>query len=189
MNKIIASILIICTVNVLVYYIHPQPETLILTRDKGLKEPWRLLTYQFEHISQTHLLENIIGLMLVGFIAREANIKFKDFIFVYIASVFIVIPFVYLVYPTDTVAGNSTGIYGLLSYTLLKERKIIPPYLSLPLFTLVMFTAPIINLYQAGALIMKNLQSSIYHFIGYLSGIGVFHLNQRKPYKKVLRRT
>jgi len=187
MNKITVFVLAVCVLNILVYYLNPQPGSLTLDSESGLREPWRLLSYQFQHVSLNHLVENIMGLCLVGFIAREADIAYTEFLQVYLMSVFVVLPFVFFVFPGDVVAGNSSGIYGLLSFSLVRERRIIPLYFSLPVFAVVMFISPLLSVFSAGVLVMRQLQSSIYHFIGFLSGVGSCYIFGRRSSKRVLR--
>ncbi len=180
MDKIIIFVLGVCVINTVVYYIFPYPELLILNKEKCINQPWRFITYQFQHTSQKHLFENIIGLFLVGFIARDIDISFNNFVLTYFISIFVVIPFVLFVFPTNTVAGNSTGIYGILSFSLIKGRRFVPLRITLPLFTLIIFLSPILNFINAGKMIIKQFQSSLYHFIGFISGIILYHLPKKK---------
>lgn len=62
-------------------------EALALIPEKFFSgEIWRLVTFQFTHLSELHLFENIAGVLLVGFLATELKIATSDFSFVYFLS-------------------------------------------------------------------------------------------------------
>ncbi len=185
MYKILGFVIIICAINASVFMLLSSPESLMLTKD-AINQPWRLLTFQLCHLTSMHLVENIIGFLLVGFIATEINMDIRDFTLAYLASIFIVIPFVFLLTSENPLAGNSTGIYGALSATLIKSRKLIPLKVTLPLSTLLIFPASITDFMGEYLHAGTYFQSEFYHFTGFVSGAILSFVSIKKP-KRILR--
>ena len=94
MNKIIAFIALFSAVYVFVFLLPNHVDRFALTPEKVQNgEFWRFVTYPFTHLATTHLVENIIGLVLVGILAIELKTLFGDFSSVYmLAGFFAVIP-------------------------------------------------------------------------------------------------
>ncbi|MCK4492297.1 MAG: rhomboid family intramembrane serine protease [Candidatus Altiarchaeales archaeon] len=185
MYKILGFVIITCAINASVFTLLSSPESLMLTKD-AINQPWRLLTFQFCHISQMHLTENIIGFILIGLIATEIDMNIKDFLLAYYASVFIVIPFILLLAAEYAMAGNSTGIYGALSMTFIKIRKLIPLKVTIPLSALFIFPTTITDLIGEYPHAENYLQSEFYHLIGFVSGAITPLVSIKKP-KHILR--
>ncbi len=185
MYKILLFVVLICVINVLVFVLLSDLGLFMLTRE-AFDQPWRFLTFHFCHLSQTHLVENVIGFLLVGFIATEINADIGRFVVAYFAAVFIVIPFVFLLSSEGPVAGNSTGIYGVLSMALVKSKKLVPLKITLPLFILLIFSMSTVNFLRCGMCFEKYFESEFYHFIGFVSGAIVSFVSIRRP-KYILR--
>ncbi|HDH41068.1 MAG TPA: rhomboid family intramembrane serine protease [Candidatus Altiarchaeales archaeon] len=184
MYKILLFVVLICIINALVF-VFLDSDLFMLTK-KAFNQPWRFLTFQFCHLNQMHLMENIIGFLLVGFIAAEINADLWKFSLAYFASVFVVIPFVFLLSSEGPVAGNSTGIYGALSMTLIESRKLVPIRITVPLFMLLIFSMSIVNFLRCGMCFERYFESEFYHFIGFVSGAVVSSVSIKKR-KYILR--
>ncbi len=180
MYKLLAFVLLVCAINSSFFLFLSDITPFMLTKNI-INLPWSLITFQFCHLSQMHLVENIIGFVLVGFIATELNLNLKEFSFAYFAAVFVVIPLIFLLPYNDPIAGNSSGIYGVLSLVLLKSRKLIPLKLILPLFTLFMFSSSILDFVGYDPCNERCFQGEFYHFMGFVSGAVVSSIPTRKP--------
>jgi len=90
----------------------------------SLSEQWTgILLYPFAHTGISHLLTNLISLMLVGAIAAELGMSWKRFLLVFLAAAWLsAIPFV-LLFPSATFMGLSGGIYGAFGIELLGMRR------------------------------------------------------------------
>lgn len=179
MYRILIMVAAICVINASAFMFLPDLNLFMLTLNAS-NEPWRFLTFQFCHLSQMHLIENIIGFLLVGFIATEINADLGRFSAAYFASVFVVIPFIFLLSSEGPVAGNSSGIYGALSMVLVKSRKLISLKITLPLFILLMFSMSIMNFLRCDMCFEKYFESEFYHFIGFVSGAIVSSVSIKK---------
>jgi membrane associated rhomboid family serine protease len=136
-------------------------------------EPWRFVTFQFVHLNSLHLIENVVGLLVVGILAAELDVDFRKFLMVYVLSVFIVVAAMALFYPSAVVAGNSTGIYGLLALCAIRSRKLVPLKLSLPLFLFFIFSMSIMSMFSCGMCIPSFLKGEVFHFSGFTAGIAL----------------
>jgi len=129
-----------------------------------------LFLFQFMHFSLTHLMENVVGLALVAAIAMELDMKFENFLKAYFVGVFIAVP-VLLFFPGAIIAGNSTGIYSVLAATLVKAKNFVPQKITLPLFSVFIFSLSIANFFMCGSCISNLLKTDIMHFSGFASGV------------------
>jgi membrane associated rhomboid family serine protease len=178
MYKILAFVVIVCIINVSAFFLLPSAQ-FMLTKD-FVSQPERILTFQFFHVNQMHLIENIVGLLIVGFIATEINLSMRDFLFAYYLSIFIVVPLALLIASDYPLGGNSTGIYGVLALSLFRSRKLIPLKVSMPVFTLMIFPSTLANLTKYDFYSNKILQSEFYHFAGFLAGLAVSSFSIKK---------
>ena len=185
MNKILLFVLVICLVNVLVFLLIPS-SSFTFNLNLFLREPWRILTFQFFHVDIFHLLENVVGLMFIAFIAIELDVDFKSFLSVYLLSVFVVFLPIILVFPLATVAGNSTGIYGVLAFCIIKARKLISAKITIPLLTALIFSFSILNFILCGMCFLTYFKGEFFHFYGFLTGIALSFMPAPKP-KHILR--
>ena len=170
-NKIILFILIISFINIFLFFVVPDSSIFTLNIKNLLAEPWRIFTFQFFHVSLIHLIENVIGFVFVAFFAMEFYIDFKDFLIVYFLSVFIVITPMIFLFPDISVAGNSTGIYGILALSLIKGRKLISEKITIPLTLVFIFSLSAINFISCGICYEKFFKSEFLHFVGFISGM------------------
>ena len=172
MDRILLFVLVICLVNFLVFLFVPNSSPYTFNLDSFLREPWRLFTFQFFHINIFHLLENAVGFIFIALIAIELEINFKNFLFIYSLATFIVILPLLLVFPFDIVAGNSTGIYGVLALCLIKARKLVSLKITLPLVVISIFSLSIFNFILRSTFV-PLFKGEFFHFIGFFSGIAL----------------
>lgn len=184
-NRILLFAVLICIVNVFVFFF-VSSSSYTLNLPLSLNEPWRFFTFQFFHVDIFHLLENLMGLIFVAFVAIELNIDLKSFLFVYLLSVFVVLLPIALVFPLATVAGNSTGIYGILALCLIKARKLVPSKITLPLIIVFMFSFCILNFILCGMCFLPFFKGEFFHFSGFLAGMTLSFMPPPKP-KHILR--
>ncbi|MFH1972299.1 MAG: rhomboid family intramembrane serine protease [archaeon] len=129
-------------------------------------ELWRILTFSFVHISEIHLIENIIAIFILNMIILQLNLKFKEIIYPLVGGV-IILPLIEgIFFPTIVIAGASLAIYSLFgSLTFKFKNNLIKiGYLSLFLF---IFAMDIIYTY------LNNLgiENSILHPLAFILGI------------------
>ena len=172
-------------------------EALALIPEKFFSgEIWRLVTFQFTHLSELHLFENIAGVLLVGFLATELKIATSDFSFVYFLSgslaplpIFTVVSFAAL--------GASAAIYGALGLILLEATKfsIKISYVAVALIAAIFLQSGLM-LFSYGVScegLLFNLKQAATHFSGLIFGLGIFFLitktrwNLTKKKRQILR--
>ncbi|MFQ6009752.1 MAG: rhomboid family intramembrane serine protease [Candidatus Aenigmatarchaeota archaeon] len=181
MNKIVIFTLAVVLINIACFFTLSADVFALSFTDFQV---YQLLSFQFMHFSLLHLVENIIGLAFVAGIAVELDMKFESFLMVYLLAVFIAVP-VLSFFPGAVIAGNSTGIYGVLAATLSKARNFISQKITLPLFTVFIFSLSIANFFMGGVALNNVLKTDIFHFSGFASGT-VARL-QRRRVKRILR--
>jgi len=85
-------------------------------------EFWRFLTYPFDHLDSSHLLKNLIGLMIITIGIIELKTKFSDFSSVYILAGFLaVLPLWFLI--QFTALGASVAVYSAFGLIALEAKK------------------------------------------------------------------
>ena len=196
MNKILVFTVVLIIIYVGVFFIPNRVERLALTPEK-VSEVWRFITYSFAHLSTKHLIENIIGLGLVAFIARELKTTFSDFSATYLSSGFLsVIPIWLIMSFTALGASNAIfGGFGLITQNIKKFQ--IKSWYIIVLLIFIIFIGSIISYFSYG---IKSEQFSfairqgLAHFSGLVFGIVFFaFLGKIKPIitkrkRNVLRR-
>jgi membrane associated rhomboid family serine protease len=141
-------------------------------------EGWRIFTYQWVHLNNAHLFENVVTVVLLGVISTELRTEWTDFLLVYFVSgTLAILPILLL--SQFTALGASTAIYGgfgLISQELVKFK--IKPIYVIAGITLLIFFRTIIQLVNCGLCdeSIFLLRQSGAHFSGMLMGIGVHKL-------------
>jgi len=69
-----------------------------------------------------------------------------------------------------TVAGNSTGIYGVLALSLLRGRKLISGKITIPLVFVSIFLLSIVSFISCGICYEKFFKSEFFHFFSFVYG-------------------
>jgi membrane associated rhomboid family serine protease len=171
-NRILLFSILICIINVIAFFFVPSIGY-TLNLSISFSEPWRFFTFQFFHVDMLHLMENLIGMMFMALIAIELGIDFRSFSSVYFLSVFVVILPIIALFPLATVAGNSTGIYGLLALCLIKARKLLSAKITVPVLFFFIFASSIVNFFQCGLCFVQFFNGEVFHFTGFLTGIAL----------------
>lgn len=152
-------------------------------------EWWRLFTYQFVHLNELHLFENVVSLAILGLIAAELNAKWDELSIIYIVSGILAIFPVFII-SQFTALGASTAIYGGFGFLSqeLEQFKIKPIYILLGLTFLIFFRG-ILSLIDCG--FCDNsiflLRQAGAHFSGLLIGVGFYkaiYINIHKSFLK-----
>jgi len=139
-------------------------------------EWWRLLTYQFVHLNEAHLFENVISAALLGFIAVELNARWDELSLVYFVSGMLAIFPVFLI-SQFTALGASTAIYGGFGFLSqeLAQFKIKPIYIII-LLTLFVFLRGGIKIFSCGICdeSIFLLRQGAAHFSGLMIGVALY---------------
>ena len=111
-------------------------------------QPWRFITFMFTHDGIWHLLTNVMGLTLVGFLALELGIRSSAFFAVFVGvGILTVTPAVLLSSPY-TFAGASAGIAGLFGATSVEFKRYGFPVLPIFVIFALVLAAP--SMVEAG---------------------------------------
>lgn len=142
-------------------------------------EYWRFVTYPFVHLNIIHLIENILSLGLIVFIAFELKTNFSDFSSTYLSSGFLsALPAIFLMSFIALGASNAIfGGFGLISQETKKYN--IKAWIIILLLTIAIFINPITGFFSYGienAQVISDFKQSIAHFSGFVFGIGFFFL-------------
>jgi len=137
-------------------------------------EIWRIITFNFVHVDMTHLIGNLIALIITLILAYELELSGIDFLFVFFVSGIIIALIESLILPYVMIAGASLGIYAVLGAITLKGKKFMPQYyfIILILFSVLMnymFTCK-------DCLNTSMLLQAIFHLCGFFIGLGIYSL-------------
>jgi len=173
---IILFVAIIIALNIFAFYSAPSEQ---FDFSADTTEIWRVVTFQFFHFDGMHLLQNVLGLALTAALAMEIGLNFREFTTVYFVGIFIAIPIAFL-FPQAAIAGNSTGIYAVLAASLIKARKLIPQYITLPLFGIFIFSNSLASLLSCGQDCLNGIfKTDFFHFFGFATGAGAEYVEQK----------
>ncbi|MBW2966310.1 rhomboid family intramembrane serine protease [Candidatus Woesearchaeota archaeon] len=184
MNKILIFAAILIIIYSSIFFIPNRFEILSLNPEK-ISEIWRFITYPFTHLNTKHLIENIIGLSLVAFIARELKTAFNDFSSTYLSSGFLsVIPIWLILSFTALGASNAIfGGFGLITQNIKKFQ--IKSWYIIVLLIIIIFLSSITNYFSYGSKseqFVSSIKQNLAHFSGLIFGIGFFFfLSKIKP--------
>jgi len=131
-------------------------------------EFWRFLTYPFAHLNTGHLIENLVGLLIITAGIVELKTRFSDFSSIYLLAGFLaVLPLWFII--QFTALGASVAIYSIFGLIALESKK----YEIKEWHMLVLFSGIILaEAYLAGASTAKL--SSLSHLSGLIFGIFSF---------------
>ena len=178
MGKILIFAVILIVIYITVFFIPGSVDKFALNPEKT-SEIWRFVTYKFAHLNIMHLIENIIGLGLIAFIAIELKTAFSDFSSTYLSSGFLsVLPIWFITSFTALGASNAIfGGFGLISQE--TKKYDIKGWIIILILTLLIFIKSIANFFSYGIVSEEFIfafRQSIAHFSGLLFGIGFFFL-------------
>lgn len=144
---------------------------------------WRLITYPLVHVGLTHLIENIIALVITALLAYEFGLRGKHFIIVFLLSGIIIALTDAFLFPAILIAGLSLGIYAVLGSLSIKGSNFIPKYILIPLLGFSVFLKYIFEAFS-----IESLKQSLFHISGFVTGIAVFYLLIKiRKKKKILQ--
>jgi len=184
MNKILMFAAVLTIIYVGVFFIPNRVEKFALVPEK-ISEVWRFMTYSFAHLNAKHLIENIIGLSLVAFIARELKTAFNEFSSAYLSSGFLSVLPIWLIM-SFTALGASNAIFGGFGLITQNVKKFqIKSWHIIVLLTVIIFLSSIISYFSYGPgskQFISAVKQSLAHFSGLVFGIGFyFFLSRIKP--------
>ncbi len=165
----VVIILLVC-----IFLVPGSEKRLALDADKFFSgEYWRIVSYPFVHLNWSHLIENIVGLALVGFIAFELKTKFFDYSLTYFSSgILAVLPLWLIV--SFIALGSSAAIYGLFGFVALGISKFgLKARNVLFVVVLVIFGRFFYSLFFGGEVKFYLIQA-LAHFSGLVFGLGLF---------------
>jgi len=107
-------------------------------------EFWRLMTFPVVHVSSSHLLENIIAMVIAFGLAWELEEDRVKFIFSFAMACLVVATLNMAFFPTMLIAGASVGIYAVFGAisangSMFLSARILTPALAVPLLVRMSF--------------------------------------------------
>lgn len=181
--------LLIALISTLIYLLFPN--SLEIFSFSGVKfisgEVWRIATFPFAHISLTHLIENIIAIAAVSFLAYEFGLKGKQFLLYFLAVSFIVALADAFLFPLLIIAGASLGVYGIIGALSIKGSNFIPKLYLIPLLGISIFFKYFLTLINCPDCPI-NLPQTLFHFSGFVVGIFLIYIPKKfKSKKRILK--
>jgi membrane associated rhomboid family serine protease len=173
-KKIILLMALLCIIYISIFFIPERVDKLALSPEKAMHgEWWRFFTYPFAHLNAKHLIENIIGALLIGIIATELKIEFGYMIIIYLLAGFLAVLPLWIVWQFVAL-GASTAIFG--GFGLISRET--PKYQmnSIIVFMIVIafiFTSSVFRLFSGGVdeQFLGSLKQDASHFSGFLFGV------------------
>lgn len=166
---------LIAVLSTMIYF--SIPNSIDLLSFSGVKfltgEVWRIATFSFTHSSLNHLLENIIAIAVVSFLAYEFGLRGKQFLLYFIAVSFIVAIADALLFPLLIIAGASLGVYGVIGALSIKGSNFIPKLYLIPLLGASIFIKFFFKFISCPTCDI-TLKQEMFHFSGFLVGIFLF---------------
>ncbi|MFH1592130.1 MAG: rhomboid family intramembrane serine protease [Candidatus Woesearchaeota archaeon] len=150
-------------------------------------EFWRLITFSFVHITTLHLIENIVAIALVSFLAYEFGLAGRSFVVFFIAVSFVIALADAFMFPLLVIAGASLGIYGVLGVLSIKGSNFVPKVYLIPLLGASVFLKYLLTLFT-GSGSYSDLPQTLFHFSGFVTGLFLFYIPRKfKKRKYVLK--
>ncbi len=145
-------------------------------------EFWRIITYPFVHASSNHLLENLIALFVVVLLSYELDLSLKEFLFVFLVSGILVALFSGMLFPYLIIVGSSLGIYSIFGALSLKDQEIMPKYLFISIFGIIIFLNVVYTIY-----VNNDFTQPAYHAAGFVSGAVLVTIKKIHRKKRILQ--
>ncbi len=143
-----------------------------------LHEYWRFITYQFAHLSLGHLVENIVGLGVLSFIAIELNSNLNSFSSTYLASGLLSAIPLWLLFPFS-ILGASNAVLGGFGLVSMEARKVnINGALVIAGLTVLIFMKSFLTFAHQGIndMFIIYFGQALIHFSGLIFGVCLFYL-------------
>jgi len=172
------------TVYIAAFFIPNGVEEFALNPEKS-SEFWRFITYPFVHLDIMHLVENIIGLVLITLIAIELKTAFSDFSSAYLSSGFLSILPVWIIMPFIALGASNAifGGFGMISQETKKYN--INGAAVAAIIGVLIFASSLASLFSYGIGSEQfniDFKQSLSHLSGLIFGIGFFFLIRKiKP--------
>ena len=196
MKKVFIFGIALITIYIAVFFIPDSAERFALSPEK-ISEFWRFATYPFAHLNARHLIENVIALSLVIFIAFELKTLFSDLSSTYMSSGFLSVLPVWLAM-RFTALGASNAIFGGFGLISQEARKYeIKGWIIFALLTGVIFIKSVLAFFSGGTgteAFSFAIKQDLSHFSGLVFGAVMFFIIAKikpiltKRKRQVLRR-
>lgn len=145
-------------------------------------ELWRILSYPLAHVTWSHLLENLVALFVVVLLSYELELRVREFALVFLFSGILVAFFSGMLFPYLLIVGSSLGIYSIFGALALKEQEIMPQYLFLGIFGIIIFLNVAYTLY-----VSEDFSQPAYHAAGFVSGAALIGIQRLRRKKRILQ--
>ena len=145
-------------------------------------EFWRIISFPFIHVDLTHLLQNIVAIGVITFLAYEINLKAAIYIGSFFTASIIIALITGVALPALIIAGLSMGIYSIIGTISIEGSNFVPKKILIPLFAMAALIEPALHISD-----ITVLKSSLFHIFGYIFGIA-FIIAAKKvvPKRRVL---
>ena len=137
-------------------------------------EVWRIITFPFVHVSNAHLVENLLALFILTLLAYEFKLRVRSFISLFFVSGILLAFFGGLIYPYLVIVGASLGVYSIFGALTLKGQEYVPRYLLPSLFVVFILINIGYNYFEG-----ESFEQPIYHAIAFVVGAGLYSLGKR----------
>jgi len=130
----------------------------------------RLFTFPFTHIGLTHLVENIVALLVITALAYLLEIRGKHFIATFVGASFAIAlgesPF----FPMLLIAGASVGIMSISGFLGAKGSNFIPRWLLIAILVSPLLLKDGLSLLQSKEHNFTANVEFLFHFSGFVIG-------------------
>lgn len=127
---------------------------------------WRVLTFPFIHISLSHLIQNIVAIIVITFLAYEVDLGVKAYLGSFFAASIFIALLTGLIVSHLLIAGLSMGIYSIMGVVAIKGSNFIPKSILISLFAVSFLIEPLVSSFD-----MAVIKSTIFHLFGFVFGI------------------
>lgn len=176
-NSIALFVAAIAVVDIVLFLIVPAPDMALSMADF---HPQDLLTFSFAHFDFYHLIENLLGLIMTAALAIELEVSPKTFMLAFLAGLLVAIPML-LPFPTATIAGTSTGIFGALAAALSKAHGFVSMKYSYPLVMIFLLGIAVMNWATCESCALGIMKAELFHLAGFVAGATVTFTYKRFP--------
>lgn len=144
-------------------------------------EFWRLFSFPLAHVSSVHVLENVIGLLVVSLLAYELDFHTKSFFWVFLLSGIVVALVSGSLFPFLFIAGASLGVFSIFGALSVRSSAFLPRYVLPLFFGVIIFLNFVFNVLVGG-----SLAQPAYHAAGFVAGAAIFRVGSLRKRKRVL---
>ena len=134
-------------------------------------EIWRLVTFLVTHVSLSHLVENVVALVLVTTLAWQLSLPGRAYVAAFIGTSWLVALVEAPLWPELPLAGASVGLLGIVGVTLVAARQWLPLWVTIPLLSAVISAQQGYVVWQTGFSVMAMVGLAA-HLLGLWAGVG-----------------